>query len=72
MPKDMVLGAVLTVTFLASAQNILSDSGKAGPDIEIAHLCYDEWPTGTAVAADGRKFSNHLPALDPTEQSYTI
>jgi hypothetical protein len=28
------------------AQNILSDPGVAGPPVEIAHLYYDEWPTG--------------------------
>ncbi|KAI9711583.1 MAG: hypothetical protein M1820_002148 [Bogoriella megaspora] len=56
----------------SSAQDILSDPGVAGPPVEIAHLYYDEWPTGIAVSSTGRKFSNYPPALDPTDSNYTV
>ncbi|KAF2230015.1 major royal jelly protein [Viridothelium virens] len=56
----------------SKAQTILSDPGVAGPPVEIVHLYYDEWPTGIAVSASGRKFSNYPPALDPTDLKYTV
>ncbi|MCJ1313334.1 hypothetical protein MMC25_007011 [Agyrium rufum] len=55
-----------------TAQNILSDPGTYGPSPEIVHLYYEEWPTGIAVSKTGRKFSNYPPALDPTDQQYTV
>lgn len=64
----------LSATLLAScsAQTILSDPGKSGPEVEIAHLYFDEWPTGIAVSSSGRKFSNYPPALDPRNVNYTV
>jgi sugar lactone lactonase YvrE len=72
MRKEILLSAVSSALLLVSAQNIISDPGKAGPDVEIAHLYYDEWPTGIAVSAEGRKFSNYPPALDPNDKTYTV
>ena len=42
----------LGLTSLAGsrAQNILADPGVSGPPVEIVHLYYDEWPTGTPGA----------------------
>jgi sugar lactone lactonase YvrE len=72
MLKEILLSAISSVFLLTSAQNIIADPGKAGPDVEIVHLYYDEWPTGIAVSAEGRKFSNYPPALDPNDQGYTV
>lgn len=68
----LAVSALSSALLLTSAQTILSDPGRAGPAVEIAHLYYDEWPTGIAVAADGRKFSNYPPALDPNDEAYTV
>lgn len=50
---------------LTRAQDLLSDSGKAGPELELVHLYNDQWPTGVAVSSTGRKFSNYPGGLDP-------
>ena len=71
--KLNIIAAVLgTYPLLAQTQNIISDPGTFGPPIEIVHLYYDEWPTGIAVAADGRKFSNYPPGFDPNDSNYTV
>ena len=36
-----------------------------GPEIEVVHYYYDEWPTGIAVSKEGRLFSNYPGGLDP-------
>ncbi|KAF2738097.1 major royal jelly protein [Polyplosphaeria fusca] len=52
------------LTALSRTQDIIEDSGVAGPPIELVHLYYDEWPTGITVSRDGRQFSNYPPGLD--------
>lgn len=42
-----------------------TDPGVYGPEIELVHNYYDQWPTGIAVSSKGRKFSNYPPGLDP-------
>lgn len=59
-----LLAAASLLPLLGSAQQLIQDSGKAGPPIELVHLYYDEWPTGIAVSSTGRKFSNYPGALD--------
>lgn len=49
---------------LASSQQLIQDPGKAGPELELVHLYYDQWPTGIAVSSTGRKFSNYPGGLD--------
>ena len=44
---------------------LLRDPGVYGPEIEVVHLYWDQFPTGIAVSKDGRKFSNYPGALDP-------
>jgi sugar lactone lactonase YvrE len=69
--RSSICLSVLLGTF-TSAQNILSDPGALGPTPEIVHLYYDQWPTGIAVSASGRKFSNY-PPLDPNNvNGYTV
>ena len=71
---------VAAFTTLCLAQNItaqqdpglLADPGTAGPQAELVHLYYDEWPTGIAVSRSGRLFSNYPPALDPNNTAYTV
>ncbi|KAH6704362.1 major royal jelly protein [Leptodontidium sp. MPI-SDFR-AT-0119] len=53
------------ISSAAEAQTILSDPGVTGPPLEIAHLYYDQWPTGITVSSTGRKFSNYPAGLDP-------
>jgi sugar lactone lactonase YvrE len=61
-----------------SAQDLLSDPGRAGPELEVVHRYNDQWPTGIAVSSKGRKFSNYPGGLDPnntndgTNGRYTV
>ncbi|KAI9761535.1 MAG: hypothetical protein M4579_000926 [Chaenotheca gracillima] len=48
----------------AASQQLLTDSGTAGPPLELVHVYYDEFPTGIAVSSTGRLFSNYPPGLD--------
>lgn len=50
---------------LSASQDLVTDPGVYGPELEIAHLYYDEWPTGIAVSSTGRQVSNYPPGLDP-------
>ncbi|KAI1851320.1 hypothetical protein JX265_000446 [Neoarthrinium moseri] len=52
---------------LVNAGNIsfISDPGVYGPQLEIEHAYYGQWPTGIAVSSTGRKFSNFPGGLDP-------
>jgi hypothetical protein len=59
-----LFAAASLLPLLASSQQLIEDSGKAGPALEVVHLYYDEWPTGIAVSSSGRKFSNYPGALD--------
>ncbi|KAK4613912.1 hypothetical protein CLAFUW4_09286 [Fulvia fulva] len=43
---------------------IWEDTVKYGPEMELQHLYYDQFPTGIAVSREGRKFSNYPPGLD--------
>ncbi|KAL9111555.1 MAG: hypothetical protein Q9227_004043 [Pyrenula ochraceoflavens] len=61
-----------TPAALTVAQQVAQDSLTAGPPLEAVHYYYDEWPTGIAVSASGRKFSNYPPGLDPTIKNYTV
>lgn len=42
-----VVLSLATLAFLVSAQQLLSDPGTSGPQVEVVHLYYDEWPTGS-------------------------
>ncbi|KAB2580009.1 hypothetical protein DBV05_g1523 [Lasiodiplodia theobromae] len=53
------------LAWVSAAQDIATDPGVAGPPLEIAHLYYDQWPTGIAVSSSGRLFSNYPSGLDP-------
>lgn len=70
-----LFAACVAIAFAQTVQQdpgVISDPGKAGPQVEIVHLYYDEWPTGIAVSRTGRMFSNYPPALDPNDQQYTV
>lgn len=56
--------SLATLALLTTAQNLPRDSVKYGPELELVHLYYDEFPTGIAVSREGRKFSNYPPGLD--------
>lgn len=45
--------------------NIYQDSVQYGPEIELVHLYWDQFPTGITVSREGRKFSNYPGGLDP-------
>lgn len=56
--------AIAAVAATTSAQQIITDSGRAGPPLELVHLFNDQWPTGIAVSSTGRKFANYPAGLD--------
>ncbi|KAF2098335.1 hypothetical protein NA57DRAFT_40469 [Rhizodiscina lignyota] len=56
--------ALAALLQLCTSQSLTTDPGVYGPELEIAHLYYDEWPTGIAVSSTGRMFSNYPPGLD--------
>jgi len=89
MTRIAPLIAALVASALAQQQDpgVISDPGMYGPQVEIVHLYYDQWPTGRlfhkparqvltgagiAVSRSGRMFSNYPPALDPMNQAYTV
>ncbi|KAK1621549.1 major royal jelly protein-domain-containing protein [Colletotrichum phormii] len=39
--------AALAGFYPAKAQNLIFDSGRSGPSLEVMHLYHDQWPTGT-------------------------
>ena len=45
---ELFISAILVLWAgpLVNAQHILADPGVGGAPVEIAHLFYDEWPTG--------------------------
>ena len=73
----IVVALAAALAPLATAQNSsqepISDPGSYNSEaLEIVFRYYDEWPTGIAVSASGRMFSNYPPALDPMNQQYTV
>ncbi|KAK3691924.1 hypothetical protein LTR37_018355 [Vermiconidia calcicola] len=64
--------AVASFGLLASADwprargnsQVFRDPLTYGPEIELVHLYYDEFPTGIAVSSTGRMFSNYPGGLD--------
>ncbi|TKA30453.1 hypothetical protein B0A50_02680 [Salinomyces thailandicus] len=57
---------VLASAQLISDSELITDPGVYGPPLELVHLYYDEFPTGIAVSAKGRMFSNYPGGLDAT------
>lgn len=55
---------VAALALLTAAVDVIRDQAKYGPEIELVHLFYDQFPTGIAVSREGRKFSNYPPGLD--------
>lgn len=43
----LVAALAATARAQQSQAQPISDPGTYGPQVEIAHLYYDEWPTGT-------------------------
>ncbi|KAK7442838.1 major royal jelly protein [Colletotrichum acutatum] len=74
----LTLVAALAGLHPTRAQNLIFDSGRSGPSLEVVHLYNDQWPTGVAVSSTGRKFSNYPGGLDPnntndgTNGKYTV
>ncbi|KAL2394571.1 hypothetical protein ABEF93_001724 [Exophiala dermatitidis] len=67
--KSLIYLAILRCT---TCQQVVQDPVTAGPALELVHLYYDEWPTGIAVSASGRMFSNYPLGLDPTNTQYQV
>ncbi|KAK1815722.1 hypothetical protein LTR12_009909 [Friedmanniomyces endolithicus] len=61
-----------------STSELIRDPGVYGPPLELVHLYENEFPTGIAVSASGRLFSNYPGGLDaadvyaPGNGRYTI
>ncbi|KAK4497804.1 hypothetical protein PRZ48_010458 [Zasmidium cellare] len=70
MRQAQILSTLLACVAAQSEPNwekqgeIFYDTVKYGPEIELVHLYYDEFPTGIAVSREGRKFSNYPAGLD--------
>lgn len=45
---NFLLAASAVFPALASAQ-VITDPGAAGGPLEVVHLYYDQWPTGTTT-----------------------
>ena len=56
--------ALLSTAQELTVEDLRRDSVKYGPELELVHLYYDEFPTGIAVSREGRMFSNYPPGLD--------
>ncbi|PVH95943.1 major royal jelly protein [Periconia macrospinosa] len=50
---------------LSEAQELLADTGVAGPPLEVVHYYYGQWPTGVGVSKTGRIFTTFPPGFDP-------
>ena len=62
----LVLTSALALQRSVTAQ-LITDPGVYGPELEVVHLYYDEFPTGIAVSSTGRKFSNYPGGLDAND-----
>ncbi|KAJ4415380.1 hypothetical protein N0V82_007375 [Gnomoniopsis sp. IMI 355080] len=67
MRIEAVTFAITALLKCASCQNFsfLTDSERAGPELEVVHAYFGQWPTGIAVSSTGRLFSNYPGGLDP-------
>jgi len=45
---------------VAQAQELLADTGVAGPEIEVVHFYHGQWPTGELARAEESVFSINL------------
>jgi hypothetical protein len=52
-------------SFYKGEDQLIRDPGVYGPELEVVHLYWDQFPTGIAVSRSGRKFSNYPGGLDP-------
>jgi hypothetical protein len=43
--------ALASASILSNAQELIRDPGVYGPALEVVHLYYDEFPTGTRSAS---------------------
>jgi len=46
---------------------VIRDPLTYGPELELVHLYYDQFPTGIAVSSTGRLFSNYPGGLDAND-----
>ena len=44
---------------VVSAQQVAQDPGNAGPEPELVHLYYDQWPTGAKLEDSTCVLPNH-------------
>lgn len=47
-----------------------TDPGVSGHPLDVVHAYYRQWPTGIAVSASGRLFSNFPGGLDPANVNH--
>lgn len=46
-PLVLAFATAALVSAQQDAVQLLSDPGTSGPQVEVVHLYYDLWPTGT-------------------------
>jgi hypothetical protein len=61
------LAAVTSAVRTQDASHLIKDPLVYGPELELVHLYYDEFPTGIAVSSTGRMFSNYPGGLDAND-----
>ncbi|XP_018907974.2 major royal jelly protein 3-like [Bemisia tabaci] len=61
----LILVSVPWATTTDIEPNLLADTLGRDPRLQVIHLYEDEFPTGIAVSASGRKFSCYPSGLDP-------
>lgn len=64
---SLALGAFAARPATQNASQLARDPLTYGPELELVHLYYDEFPTGIAVSSTGRMFSNYPGGLDAND-----
>lgn len=55
-----VLVATVAGLHPAKAQDLIFDSGRSGPSLEVVHLYNDQWPTGNVTESIKIAHDAHL------------
>lgn len=56
----LTLVAALAGLHPARAQNLIFDSGRSGPSLEVVHLYNDQWPTGNVTKSRTLAHDAHI------------
>ncbi|PWY90871.1 hypothetical protein BO70DRAFT_307213, partial [Aspergillus heteromorphus CBS 117.55] len=69
----LLISQLLPLLLLGRANAIIAqDPGVFGPQLELVHKYFDEWPTGVAVSSTGRIFSCYPLGMDSNNTRYQV